>query len=91
MFMQQIIINNTSGYLCKDIKISKEDFTYLYDKKMIIELNSLQEKKYKCKYFISEVGYLFLKLMDYEERYNIVKNKCVGGFYGKNNNAYRCK
>ena len=55
MFMQQIIINNTSGYLCKDIKINKEDFTYLYNKKMIIELNSLQEKKYKCKYFISEV------------------------------------
>ena len=76
MFMQQIIINNTSGYLCKDIKISKEDFTYLYDKKMIIELNSLQKKKYKCKYFISEVGYLFLKLMDYEERYNIV-NKYI--------------
>ena len=73
MFMQQITINNTSGYLCKDIKINKEDFTYLYNKKMIIELNSLQEKKYKCKYFISEVGYLFLKLMDYEERYNIVK------------------
>ena len=74
--MQQIIINNTSGYLCKDIKINKEDFTYLYNKKMIIELNSLQEKKYKCKYFISEVGYLFLKLMDYEERYNIV-NKYI--------------
>lgn len=76
MFMQQIIINNTSGYLCKDIKISKEDFTYLYNKKMIIELNNLQEKKYKSKYFISDVGYLFLKLMNYEERYNIV-NKYI--------------
>lgn len=74
--MQQIIINNTSGYLCKDIKISKEDFTYLYNKKMIIELNNLQEKKYKSKYFISDVGYLFLKLMNYEERYNIV-NKYI--------------
>ena len=76
MFMQQIIINNTSGYLCKDMKINKDDFTYLYNKKMIIELNSLQEKKYKSKYFISEVGYLFLKLGDYEERYNIV-NKYI--------------
>ena len=76
MFMQQIIINNTSGYLCKDIKISKDDFTYLYNKKMIIELNSLQEKKYKCKYFISEMGYLFLKLGNYEERYNII-NKYI--------------
>ena len=76
MFMQQIIINNTSGYLCKDIKINKDDFIYLYNKKMIIELNSLQEKKYKSKYFISEVGYLFLKLGDYEERYNIV-NKYI--------------
>ena len=76
MFMQQIIINNTSGYLCKDIKINKDDFTYLYNKKMIIELNSLQEKKYKSKYFISEMGYLFLKLGDYEERYNII-NKYI--------------
>lgn len=76
MFMQQIIINNTSGYLCKDMKINKDDFTYLYNKKMIIELNSLQEKKYKSKYFISEVGYLFLKLGDYEERYNII-NKYI--------------
>ena len=76
MFMQQIIINNTSGYLCKDIKISKDDFTYLYNKKMIVELNCLQEKKYKCKYFISEMGYLFLKLGNYEERYNII-NKYI--------------
>ena len=76
MFMQQIIINNTSGYLCKNIKINKDDFTYLYNKKMIIELSSLQEKKYKSKYFISDVGYLFLKLMDYEERYNII-NKYI--------------
>ena len=76
MFMQQIIINNTSGYLCKNIKINKDDFTYLYNKKMIIELNNLQEKKYKSKYFISDVGYLFLKLMNCEERYNIV-NKYI--------------
>ena len=54
MFMQQIIINNMSGYLCKDIKINKEDFTYLYNKKMIIELNAyaIQEKR---EYLVPEI------------------------------------
>ncbi len=74
--MQKYIINNTSGYLVKDIKISDLDFSYLYSKNMIIKLSQLQEKKYKCQYFLSEMGYLFLELGDYEKRFNIL-NKYV--------------
>ena len=74
--MQKDIIHNMSGYLIKDIEISDTDFNYLYSKHMIIELSCLQEKKYKCKYFLSEIGYLFLELGNYEKRFNIL-NKYV--------------
>mgnify|MGYP004602752843 FL=1 len=74
--MQKYIINNVSGYLVKDLDIQNTDFDYLYQKKMIIELSKLQEKKYKCKYFLTEVGKLFLELNDYETRYNVL-NKYV--------------
>ncbi len=74
--MQKYIINNISGYLVKDLDIQNTDFDYLYQKKMIIELSKLQEKKYKCKYFLTEVGKLFLELNDYETRYNVL-NKYV--------------
>lgn len=74
--MQKYIINNISGYLVKDLDIQNTNFDYLYQKKMIIELSKLQEKKYKCKYFLTEVGKLFLELNDYETRYNVL-NKYV--------------
>ena len=74
--MQKYIINNISGYLVKDLDIQNPNFDYLYQKKMIIELSKLQEKKYKCKYFLTEVGKLFLELNDYETRCNVL-NKYV--------------
>ena len=74
--MQKYIINNISGYLVKDLDIQNPNFDYLYQKNMIIELSKLQEKKYKCKYFLTEVGKLFLELNDYETRYNVL-NKYV--------------
>ncbi len=74
--MQKYIINNISGYLVKDLDIQNPNFDYLYQKKMIIELSKLQEKKYKCKYFLTEVGKLFLELNAYETRYNVL-NKYV--------------
>ena len=74
--MQKYIINNISGYLVKDLDIQNPNFDYLYQKNMIIELSKLQEKKYKCKYFLTEVGKLFLELNAYETRYNVL-NKYV--------------
>lgn len=74
--MQKYIINNISGYLTKDIDIGDSDFNYLWQKNMIIELSKLQEKKYNCKYFLTEVGKLFLELNDYEVRYNVL-NKYI--------------